>query len=71
MVLPSFGEIMSDNLSVIEKRGKYIVVSNGQPIELPKNDGAAVTTEFDCKQDAERYIGILKSLRSKRIKTYS
>ena len=69
--LPSSGEIMSDNLRVIEKSGKYIVTSNGQPVQLPKSDGAVVTTEFDCKQDAERYISILKTLRSKRIKTHS
>ena len=69
--LPSSGEIMSDNLSVIEKGGKYLVSSNGQPIQLPKSDGAAVTREFDSKQDAERYMGILNSLRSKKIKTHS
>jgi hypothetical protein len=69
--LPSFGEIMSDNLSVIEKGGKYIVASNGQPVQLPKSDGAAVTTEFDSKQDAERYISILKRLPPKRTKSRS
>lgn len=62
---------MSDNLSVIEKRGKYVVVSNGQPIQLPKSDGASVTTEFDTKQDAEKYLGILKSLKSKRSRNHA
>lgn len=59
---------MTDNLSVIEKRGKYIVASNGQPVQLPKSDGAAVTTEFDTKQDAERYLSIIKNLKSRKIK---
>ena len=62
---------MTDNLSVIEKRGKFVVVSNGQPIQLPKSDGASVTTEFDTKQDAEKYLSILKTLKSKRSRTYS
>ena len=54
---------MTDNLSVIEKKGKYVVASNGQPIQLPKSDGASIVTEFDTRADAEKYIGILKSLR--------
>ena len=62
---------MSDNLSVIEKRGKFVVASNGQPIQLPRSDGASVTTEFDSKQDAEKYLNILKSLKSKRSRTHS
>lgn len=57
---------MTDNLSVIEKKGKYVVAKNGQPIQLPKSDGAAVTTEFDNKTDAERYMTILKSLKKKK-----
>ena len=57
---------MTDNLSVIEKRGKFIVTSNGEPIKLPKSDGAAVTTEFDNKTDAERYMTILKTLKKKK-----
>ena len=57
---------MSDNLSVIEKKGKYVVAKNGQPIQLPKSDGAAVTTEFDNKTDAERYMSILRNLKKKK-----
>lgn len=60
---------MTDNLSVIEKRGKYIVASNGEPVQLPKTDGAAVTTEFDNKTDAEKYLSILKSLKSRKNKS--
>jgi len=62
---------MTDNLSVIEKRGKFVVASNGEPIQLPKSDGASVTTEFDSRQDAEKYLSILKTLKSKRTKTHA
>lgn len=62
---------MIDNLSVIEKRGKYIVTQNGKPLNLPKTDGASIVTEFDNKQDAERYMSILKNLKSTRSKTRS
>ena len=62
---------MTDNLSVIEKRGKYVVASNGQPVQLPKSDGATVTTEFDTKQDAEKYLSILKTLKSKRSRNHA
>ncbi len=54
---------MRDDLSVIEKNGKFIVAKNGSPIQLPKTDGASIITEFDSRADAERYISILKSLR--------
>jgi len=57
---------MTDNLSVIEKKGKYVVAKNGQPIQLPKNDGAAVTTEFDNKNDAKKYMNILRNLKKKK-----
>lgn len=57
---------MTDNLSVIEKRGKFIVAKNGEPVQLPKSDGAAVTTEFDNKTDAERYMSILRNLKKKK-----
>ena len=62
---------MTDNLSVIEKRGKFVVTKNGQPILLPKTDGAAIVTEFDNKQDAEKYLSILKTLKSTRSRTHS
>lgn len=62
---------MTDNLSVIEKSGKYVVASNGKPINLPKTDGASVVTEFDSKTDAERYISILKSLKKNKKYTHA
>ena len=54
---------MKDDLKVVEKNGKFIVTKNGKPIDLPKSDGASIVTEFDSKQDAERYISILRSLK--------
>lgn len=60
---------MTDNLSVIEKRGKFIVARNGEPVQLPRTDGASVTTEFDNKTDAEKYLSILKSLKSRKNKS--
>lgn len=54
---------MKDDLKVLEKNGKFLVVKNDKPIDLPKSDGASIVTEFDSKADAERYISILKSLR--------
>lgn len=51
------------NLSVLEKSGKFVVAKNGQPILLPKTDGQSIVTEFDTKQDAERYMSILANLK--------
>jgi hypothetical protein len=59
---------MSSNLGVVEKNNKFIVTKNGEPIALPKTDGATIITEFPCKADAERYISILKTLEQKRSK---
>lgn len=57
---------MTDNLSVIEKRGKFFVTKNGEPIVLPKNtEGATIITEFDTKTEAEMYMSILKNLKKK------
>jgi hypothetical protein len=59
---------MISNLGVIEKNNKFIVTKNGEPINLPKTDGAAVITEFPSKEDAERYISILKTLEKRKTK---
>lgn len=53
------------NLSVVEKGNKFVVTKNGEPILLPKTDGQSIVTEFETKQDAEKYMTILKSLRKK------
>ena len=57
---------VSDTLSVIEKSGKFVVTQNGQPINLPKTDGATIVTEFDSREDAEKYISILSRLKSQK-----
>lgn len=59
---------MSSNLGVIEKNSKFIVTKNGEPINLPKTDGATIVTEFPSREDAERYISILKTLEKRKIK---
>lgn len=48
---------------VIQTNGRFVVTKNGEPISLPKSDGQNIITEFDCKEDAQKYIGILKSLK--------
>lgn len=57
---------VSDTLSVIEKNGKFVVTENGNPINLPKTDGATIVTEFDSREDAEKYISILSRLKSQK-----
>lgn len=57
---------VSDTLSVIEKNGKFIVTENGKPINLPKTDGATIITEFDSREDAEKYISILSRLKKQK-----
>jgi hypothetical protein len=57
---------MSSNLCVIEKNNKFIVTKNGEPINLPKTDGATIITEFPSKEDAERYISILNVLEKRK-----
>lgn len=49
---------MSNQFNVVENNGKFIVTKNGEPI----NRSSLVVTKFDTKQDAEKYISILKSL---------
>lgn len=54
------------SLSVIEKNGKFVVAIDNKPITLPKSDGQTVTTEFDRREDAERYLGILATLKKQK-----
>ena len=54
------------SLSVIEKNGKFFVADSGKPINLPKSDGQTVTTEFDRREDAERYLSILATLKKQK-----
>ena len=57
---------MSYNIGIVEKNSKFIVTKNGQPINLPKTDGATIVTEFPSREDAEKYVSILKSLENRR-----
>ena len=54
------------SLSVIEQNKKFVVTENGKPINLPKTDGATIVTEFDSREDAEKYISILFKLKSQK-----
>lgn len=56
---------MKSELTIAEINNKFVVLSNGKPIQLPKTDGASIVTEFDSKQDAERYISILLMLKNR------
>ena len=54
------------SLSVIEQNKKFVVTENGRPVNLPKTDGSTVVTEFDSKDDAERYLSILSTLKKQK-----
>jgi hypothetical protein len=53
---------MSAKLGVISKGSKFVVTKNGEPILLPKSSGQTIVTEFDSREDAEKYISILNNL---------
>jgi hypothetical protein len=50
---------------VIQRNGRFVVTKNGKPVNLPKSDGQQIITEFDTKEDAQKYIDILKSLKKR------
>lgn len=56
------------NLGILEKNGKFVVTKNGEPINLPKSDGQSVITSFESKEDAQKYMNILKTLYKKQTK---
>ena len=47
---------------VIKMGSKFVVTKDGEPILLPKTNGSHIVTEFDIKEDAEKYLSILKKL---------
>lgn len=47
---------------VIKMGSKFVVTKDGEPIILPKTNGSNIVTEFDSKEDAEKYLSILKKL---------
>ena len=57
---------MSAKLGVISKGNKFVVTKNGEPILLPKSDGQTIVTEFDSREDAEKYISILNRLNQQK-----
>jgi hypothetical protein len=57
---------MSVKLGVISKGNKFVVTKNGEPILLPKSNGQTIITEFDSREDAERYLGILNNLNKQK-----
>jgi len=56
---------MTNNLDVVEKNGKFVVVENGKILRGSRTDSHDLVTEFDNKNDAEKYMSILKTVRSK------
>jgi hypothetical protein len=57
---------MSAKLGVINKGSKFVVTKNGEPILLPKSNGQTIVTEFDSKEDAEKYVSILNNLYNQK-----
>jgi hypothetical protein len=58
--------MMADNLGVVQKNGKFVVTKNGEPVLLPKSDGQSIITQFDNKEDANRYMEILSKLSKQK-----
>ena len=46
--------------------GKFVVTKNGEPILLPKSNGQTIVTEFDSREDAEKYVSILNNLYNQK-----
>jgi hypothetical protein len=55
----------AEKFDVIQQNGKFVVTKNGNPILLPKSDGQSIVTEFDSREDAQKYLNILKSLKKR------
>ncbi len=53
-----------DTFDIVQSGNKFIVTKNGEAIRLPKTTGSTIVTEFDNKQDAEKYLYILRTLSS-------
>ena len=56
---------IKSNFSIINVNSKFVVVKDGNPIKLPSNGGQTKITEFDNKEDANKYMNILISLENK------
>lgn len=62
---------MTKVYDVVQKNSKFVVTKNGEPILLPKSDGQAIVTQFDSKEDAQKYMSILENLVKRRVKIHS
>jgi hypothetical protein len=49
--------------AVKKMNSKFVVTKNDEPILLPPTSGQSIVTEFDNKEDAEKYLAILKRLK--------
>jgi len=58
---------MTKVYDVMQKNSKFVVTKYGEPILLPKSDGQSIVTEFDSKEDAQKYLSILESLSRKKV----
>lgn len=54
------------SLSIIEVGKKFVVAENGKPINLPRTEGSTLITEFDKKEDAEKYMSILAHIKKQK-----
>jgi hypothetical protein len=50
---------------VKQLNNKFVVTKNNEPITLSSNSNQGIVTEFDSKEDAEKYLSILKTLAKK------
>jgi hypothetical protein len=55
----------AENFDILQENGEFVVTRNGQPVLLPKSDGQSIVTRFDTKEDAQKYLNILKSLNKR------
>lgn len=53
---------VKDVYGIIEHGSKFVVTKNGQPILMPKTSDSTIVTEFSTREDAEKYMNILKRL---------
>lgn len=49
--------------SIKKLNSKFVVTKNGEPIVLPVSSGQSLVTEFDTREDAEKYLSILQKLK--------
>lgn len=55
----------SNNFDIVQYGNKFVVTKNGQRLNDSQTTGHSRVTEFDNREDAARYISILKKLPKK------